>query len=90
VAFLDPAKAGLAVRYSDWPGATQIVIPLNDSDSRDVLGMLSTSEIASRAVIDRLKEGEDKGIAERAAIADLKEREIEKGKEAVCRRESDR
>jgi len=81
---LDQARVGLAVRYSEWPGATQIVIPLNENEIRDVLGSLSTTELTGKPVVDKLKEQPDKGVDERKAIVEVKEKEVATGKEKVA------
>lgn len=81
---LDQTRVGLAVRYAEWPGATQIVIPLNENEIRDVLGHLSTTELTARPVVEKLKEQPDKGVEERKAIVELKEKEVAAGKEKVA------
>ncbi len=81
---VDPAKLGISTKYYDWPGKTQIVIPLSESPARDVLGILSTSELTSKAVIDQLKAKEDKGVPERKAMTDLKEKEVTQAEQKVA------
>ncbi len=83
MSYLEPATAGISVKYYEWPGATQLVIPLSDSATRDVLSALSTSELTSGAVAEGLRAREDKGIPERKAIVELKKREVAQGEKKV-------
>jgi hypothetical protein len=80
---LDAAKVGISTKYFEWPGATQLVVPISAVAGRDILGALDASELTSAAVTDLLKAREDKGVAERTAAADLKAREAEAAKKAL-------
>ncbi len=82
VAKLEPARAGLSTKYFEWPGATQVLIPLSEAGGQ-VLGALNASELGSKAVVEQLQQQQDKGIAERQALVDLKAREAEAAKQAV-------
>ncbi len=81
---LDAAKVGISTKYFEWPGATQLVVPISAAAGRDILGVLDASELTSAAVTDLLKAREDKGVAERTAAADLKAREAEAAKKALA------
>lgn len=83
MSYLDKDKVGISLRYYDWPGSTQLVIPLNEKEKRDVLGALSSSELTSKGVMDQLKAKEDKGLPERKAMVELKQKEVEKGQAVV-------
>jgi hypothetical protein len=76
-------RVGISTKYYEWPGATQLVIPLSDKPVSDILGALSTSELTSKEVVDQLKAREDKGVQERQAMVDLKEREVAQGQKTV-------
>ena len=80
---LDAAKVGISTKYFEWPGATQLVVPISEAAGRDILGALDASELTSAAVTDLLKAREDKGVAERTAASDLKAREAEAAKKAL-------
>lgn len=80
---LDAARVGISTKYFEWPGATQLVVPISAAAGRDILGALDASELTSAAVVDLLKEREDRGVAERTAAADLKAREAEAAKKAL-------
>ena len=68
-------KAGLALRYDEWPGKTQIVIPLSDQKYSGTLSTIDTSSISDKNVVDKMREQDDKDIATRKDMIDLKERE---------------
>ena len=68
-------KAGLALRYDEWPGKTQIVIPLSDQKYSGTLSTIDTSSISDKIVVDKMREQDDKDIATRKDMIDLKERE---------------
>ena len=73
--YLSAEKVGLSTNWQDWPGKTQIVIPLNDVNGG--LSSVDTTAISDEKVKEALQEEADKGIDEREALASLKERESE-------------
>ncbi|HVP23819.1 MAG TPA: P83/100 family protein, partial [Conexivisphaerales archaeon] len=83
LSYLTKDKVGISLRYYEWPGSTQLVIPLNEKEKRDVLGSLSSTELTSKGVMDQLKQKEDKGLPERKAMVELKQKEVEKGRSVV-------
>lgn len=76
---LSADKCGISTKYSEWPGATQIVIPLNDIDGG--LSTIETSVISDKKVVESMQEEDDKGIDERKNMVDIKEREAEEANE---------
>jgi hypothetical protein len=80
---LEAEKVGISTKYFDWPGKTQMVIPLNEAATRDIFGALDSSVLTDRKVIEQLRTKEDKGVPERTAITTLKEKEAQKGQQAV-------
>ena len=73
---LTEEKCGLSTKWSDWPGNSQIVIPLSDLSGG--LSTVDTSTISEKDVIESLRENEDdKGIDDRKQMVDIKERESE-------------
>ncbi len=72
---LTAEKCGLSTRWSNWPGQTQIVIPLFDLNS--ALSSVDTSILNDDNVRDSMRENDDKGIDERKNMVDLIEREAE-------------
>ncbi len=70
------SDCGLSVNYSDWPGKTEIVIPLYDVTNGG-LSTVDTSVISDSKVVSSMKEDDDKNIESRKDMVDLKEREAE-------------
>ncbi|MGP1523517.1 MAG: P83/100 family protein [Treponema sp.] len=77
---LSADKAGLSLNYEEWPGKTQIVIPLSDVLAGGT-GTVDTSVISDTKVIESLKEESGKGIDERKNMVSIKEKEAEKSQE---------
>jgi len=71
--YLVKDKAGLSIRYDEWPGRTLIVIPLGHGG----LSSVDTSVISDSRVIEELRKEEDLGVPQRQGMVDLKEREAE-------------
>lgn len=72
---LTQSKCGLSTKWNEWPGQSQIVIPLSDLSGG--LSTVDTSTISDREVIDSMREEDDRGIDERKEMVELKEREAE-------------
>lgn len=79
---------GLSVNFEDWPGKTQIVIPLHDPD-REGLSIIDTTLITDEAVIDSMREEDSRGVDERDNMADFKEREAEEAFEIAQQAQKD-
>ena len=71
--YLMADKVGLSTNWQDWPGKTQIIIPLNDVNGG--LSSVDTSTISDENVVEGLQDEEGKGVTERESLADIKERE---------------
>ena len=63
---------GLSVRYDEWPGRSQIVIPLYDVNGG--LSTVDTSAISDKRVVESMKEDDDRNIESRKQMVDIKER----------------
>jgi hypothetical protein len=74
--YLTADKAGLAIRYDEWPGQTLIVIPLGTGVSGS-LSAIDTSTVSDSRVIEQLRQDPDMGIDQRRDMVDLKEREAD-------------
>ncbi|MBP3710597.1 MAG: hypothetical protein J6I73_09410 [Treponema sp.] len=72
---LTAASCGMSVRYSEWPGNTQIVIPLYNVDGG--LSTVDTSTISDKDVVQAMQEDDDKNIDSRKEMVDIKEREAD-------------
>lgn len=75
-------KAGIALKYSEWPGNTQLVIPLSDLNGG--LSTVETSVISDKQVVKSMQEDEDKNIDSRKAMVDIKEREADNAAEKAA------
>jgi len=73
---LSSGKCGLSVNYKDWPGNSQIVIPLFNL-TEGGLSTVDTSVISDTKVVDSMQEDDDKNIESRKEMVDIKEREAE-------------
>ncbi len=76
---LDEDKAGISTRYLEWPGATELIVPLSVSGELKI----DTDTISNEDVIEDLRTKDDKGIEPRKDIVELKEREIEKEQDQI-------
>src|SRR6056297_2657643 len=71
---LDPQKAGISRRYSEWPGATHMVIPLTQLAGQD---MPSAESLRTDEVVEDVRTQEDRGVEERKEIVEMREEELE-------------
>lgn len=76
---LSAEKCGLSTKYSEWPGQSQIVIPVSDASGG--LSAVDTSVISDKEVVSSMKEEDGKNIDDRKKMVDIKEREAEKASE---------
>lgn len=72
---LTEEKAGLSVTYRDWPGKSQIVIPVSDINGG--LSTVDTSIISDKNVVSSMQEEDGKNIEDRKNMVDIKEREAD-------------
>ena len=72
---LAPETAGLALSYTEWPGKSRIVVPLSSGAAAGKLGAVDTGAVSDKAVTESLKAQPDKGVPDRQALVDVKERE---------------
>lgn len=67
---------GLSVNYKDWPGNSQIVIPIFDIKNGG-LSTVDTSVISDSKVVSSMKEDDDMNVESRKDMVDIKEREAD-------------
>jgi hypothetical protein len=79
---LEANKAGLSTSWRDWPGGTQILLPLSGAEQGS-LNTVDTGAISDKNVVEDLRRQEDKGIDSRKDMVDLKERQIEEQQKKV-------
>ena len=70
-------KAGLSIRYDEWPGRTLILIPLGYGG----LSAIDTSTISDSRVVEELRKEDDRGVQQRQDMVNLKEREAEQAEQ---------
>ncbi|MCL2230263.1 MAG: hypothetical protein FWC01_04150 [Treponema sp.] len=66
-------KAGLSIRYDEWPGRTLILIPLGIGG----LSAVDTAAISDARVIEEMRREDDQGVPQRQQLVNLIEREAE-------------
>lgn len=71
---LDPDKVGLSRRYDEWPGNTQIVLPLTQLEGAEAP---SAETLSTDEVVEEVRTREDKGVEERKEIVEMREDELE-------------
>lgn len=83
---LDPDKAGISTRYDEWAGNTMMLIPLTrragDKDAGP--GAVSSEEISSDEVIEKLREDDDRGLEQRKGMVELREEEAEAEQDRIA------
>ena len=65
---LTAERVGLSTHYNDWPGGTELVIPL-----RSDVAVVDPFRLADEEVIEELRRRDDMGISMRTALIDLME-----------------
>ena len=88
-AVLRPDAVGLATSYRQWPGKTQIVIPIRDDRAAGDLDAIDPRQLIDRDVITELRSRADLGIADRKAIIAFIERVIEERTEVIAEERAD-
>lgn len=82
--YLSPSRAGISTSYRDWPGATQLVIPLSTGAEPGDLDAVSPLQLSDPAVIEDLRQRRDMGIETRKAMIAFIERVIEEREEEIA------
>ncbi len=77
---LSADNCGLSINYKEWPGKSEIVIPLYDVNNGG-LSTVDTSVISDSSVVKSMKEDDDKNVESRKELVDIKERESEAASE---------
>ena len=81
---LSPEKTGLSTRYQDWPGKSQILIPITEeATGKASLSSLDSGELTHEKVIEDLKKEVTKGIEPRKEITELKEKALEEEQKKI-------
>ena len=83
---LSSSIVGLSTNYAEWPGKTQIVIPLSDINGG--LSTIDTSLISDKQVVKSMQGEDDKSIDTRKDMVDIKEREADNMQENADAKQS--
>jgi hypothetical protein len=81
---LSPDNAGIATRYSDWPGKTRMVIPLSSGAQKGNLSAVGTNQLAAPSVVENLQSQPGKALPERKDLAELQQRGIEQDQQQLA------
>ncbi|MCL2093338.1 MAG: hypothetical protein FWH12_04000 [Treponema sp.] len=73
---LSAERAGLSIRYDEWPGQALMLIPIG-AGLGGPLSIVDTSAITDARVIEQLRQDPDMGLDMRRDMVDLQEREAE-------------
>ena len=85
---LTQQKAGLSLRYDEWPGQTLMLIPLG-TGLGGPLSSIDTTSISDTRVTEQLRQEPDMSLEQRKDMVDLQERESEQAsQEAALQREA--
>ncbi|MDR3138810.1 MAG: hypothetical protein LBT95_03940 [Treponema sp.] len=88
MANLSREKAGLSMRFDEWPGQTLMAIPLRLADPGS-LSAVDTTPLSDSRVLEEMRKEEDRNIDQRKAMVDLKEREAAEAEQrAALQREA--
>ena len=68
---LSREKAGLSIRFDEWPGRTPMLVPMGIGG----LSSIDTSAISDNRVVEEMRKEDDRGVEQRQDMVDLKERE---------------
>jgi hypothetical protein len=80
-------RAGLSIRFDEWPGRTLMLIPLGP-ESIGPLNSVDTSSLSDSRVTEQLRQEPDQGVDTRQDMVDLKERQSEEAsQQAAVQRE---
>jgi actin-related protein len=75
-------KAGLSIRFDEWPGQTLMTIPLGTGNPGS-LSAIDTSSLTDPGVVDQMRRDDDRGIDDRQGMVDLKEREADEANQSA-------
>jgi hypothetical protein len=78
-----PDRAGLSIRFDEWPGQTLMTLPLLTAKP-DSLSAVDTGAISGEEVIEEMRKDDDRGVEARQGLVDLKEREAEQAADAAA------
>jgi hypothetical protein len=70
-------RAGLSIRFDEWPGRTLMLIPLGIGG----ISSVDTTTISDERVIEEMRKEDDKSVEQRKDMVELKEKEAEQAEQ---------
>ncbi len=70
-------KAGLSIRFDEWPGRTMMTIPLGHGG----LSSIDTTSVTDSRVIEEMRKEDDRSVPQRQGMVDLMEREADQAEQ---------
>ncbi len=70
-------KVGLSLRYDEWAGRSQIIVPLSEARLTGTVSTIDTTSLTAPEVVGKIKEDANAGVDTRKDMVDLKEREAD-------------
>ena len=80
--FITEKNAGIAIRYSQWPGKTALIIPLTAESKRGKIDSIDPFELSDDKVRKEVRKNKE-NINDRRELVKIKEDEIEKRKDEL-------
>jgi hypothetical protein len=74
-------NAGIATKYTEWPGKTRMVIPLSAGAQKGSLTAVPAGQLAAPSVIQNLQEQPGKALPERKDLTELQQRGIDESQQ---------
>jgi len=75
-------RAGLAIRYDEWPGQTLMLIPLGSGGGP--LSAVDTGTLSDDRVVEQLRQEPDMSIGDRQEMVDLMERQADEAEQQAA------
>jgi hypothetical protein len=77
-------NAGIATRYTEWPGKTRMLVPLSPGAQKGSLTAVPAGQLAAPPVIQNLQEQPGKALPERKDLTELQQRGIEENQQKAA------
>ncbi|MEK6794878.1 MAG: P83/100 family protein [Spirochaetota bacterium] len=84
---IDARNAGISTKYSDWPGATKMLVPLTEAAKRGGIDAIDPFALTDEKTKKEIRK--DDRITERKDIVDLKDKAIAKDKAQLDAKKGD-
>lgn len=82
--YLSPDNAGIATKYTDWPGKTRMLIPLSAGAQKGNVSAVGAGQLAAPKVIENLQSQPGKALPERKDLTELQQKGIEQGQQQLA------